>query len=84
MTSNEMASETVMQQRTELEKSNIDARRTDWELEQQKKMNKNIDGMFTCKCGSAKTTFKQMQTRGADEPMTNFITCLECGTHWKD
>jgi transcription elongation factor S-II len=39
---------------------------------------------FTCrKCRSKKCTYYQMQTRSADEPMTIFVTCLECGTRWK-
>ena len=39
---------------------------------------------FTCrKCKSTKCTYYQMQTRSADEPMTNFITCLNCGNRWK-
>jgi transcription elongation factor S-II len=25
----------------------------------------------------------QMQTRSADEPMTTFVTCLECDKRWK-
>jgi transcription elongation factor S-II len=24
-----------------------------------------------------------MQTRSADEPMTTFVTCLECDKRWK-
>jgi len=40
--------------------------------------------MFTCgKCGQNKTTYFQLQTRSADEPMTTFITCCNCGAHWK-
>jgi len=27
--------------------------------------------------------FYQMQTRSADEPMTTFVTCLECDKRWK-
>ena len=43
-----------------------------------------IIGMFTCnKCKSKKTTYYQMQTRSADEPMTTFVTCLNCDKRWK-
>lgn len=39
---------------------------------------------FKCrKCKSTKCTYYQMQTRSADEPMTTFVTCLECGQRWK-
>ena len=39
---------------------------------------------FTCyKCKKKKCTYYQLQTRSADEPMTTFITCLNCGNRWK-
>lgn len=39
---------------------------------------------FTCfKCKSKKCTFYQLQTRSADEPMTTFVTCLNCGNRWR-
>ena len=39
---------------------------------------------FTCyKCRSKKCSYYQLQTRSADEPMTTFVTCLECGNRWK-
>lgn len=42
------------------------------------------DGFFTCgKCKSKKTTYTQAQTRSADEPMTTFVTCLNCDNRWK-
>lgn len=42
------------------------------------------DGIFQCrKCKSRKTTYYSLQTRSADEPMTNFITCIECNNRWK-
>lgn len=42
------------------------------------------DGAFTCgKCKSKKTTFYEMQTRSADEPMTVFVQCLNCGKRWR-
>jgi transcription elongation factor S-II len=39
---------------------------------------------FTCwKCKSKKCTYYQLQTRSADEPMTTFVSCLDCGNRWK-
>ena len=40
---------------------------------------------FKCgKCKSRETAYYEMQTRSADEPMTIFITCLNCGNRWKN
>ncbi len=42
------------------------------------------DGIFKCgRCKSLKTTYYQMQTRSADEPMTTFVTCTNCFNRWK-
>ena len=39
---------------------------------------------FTCyRCKNSKCTYYELQTRSADEPMTTFITCLNCGKNWK-
>jgi transcription elongation factor S-II len=39
---------------------------------------------FTCrKCRSKRCSYYLIQTRSADEPMTVFITCLDCGTRMK-
>lgn len=38
------------------------------------------------KCGKCKKrncTYNQIQTRSADEPMTTFVLCNECGHRWK-
>jgi transcription elongation factor S-II len=51
------------------------------------KFTNNIEAstdMFTCKkCRSKKCTYYELQTRSADEPATIFVTCLDCGKHWK-
>ena len=42
------------------------------------------DGAFKCRrCQSRKTTYYEMQTRCADEPMTVFVTCMNCNNRWK-
>ena len=46
--------------------------------------NEDYEGFFKCgKCKSKKTTYYQMQTRSADEPMTTFVTCINCQNRWK-
>mgnify|MGYP001257650641 CR=1 FL=1 len=40
--------------------------------------------IFKCrKCGSRQCSYYEVQTRSADEPMTQFITCLKCNTRWR-
>jgi len=48
------------------------------------KENEDYNGLFKCKkCGTNKVTYTQAQTRSADEPMTTFFNCLNCGNRWK-
>lgn len=40
--------------------------------------------LYQCsKCGKRECTMYQLQTRSADEPMTTFVTCINCGKRWK-
>ena len=39
---------------------------------------------FKCRrCHKSECTYYELQTRSADEPMTIFITCLNCGKEWR-
>jgi len=46
--------------------------------------NEGISTEFKCgRCKERKTKYCQVQTRSSDEPMTTFVTCVNCGNHWK-
>jgi len=60
------------------------------EIKQKKDMLKFENNMeastdtFTCrKCKSKRCTYYQLQTRSADEPMSVFVSCLDCGARFK-
>ena len=79
----DLASEKMKLEREEAQKANLQERRTDWMFEELAKSTSNR-GFFTCKkCKCKNTTYYQMQTRGSDEPMTNFVTCLDCKASYK-
>eukprot|EP00591_Stephanopyxis_turris_P007879 CAMPEP_0195527174 /NCGR_PEP_ID=MMETSP0794_2-20130614/28682_1 /TAXON_ID=515487 /ORGANISM="Stephanopyxis turris, Strain CCMP 815" /LENGTH=320 /DNA_ID=CAMNT_0040658029 /DNA_START=138 /DNA_END=1097 /DNA_ORIENTATION=- len=68
-----------------------DSNRLDWDTANEDKINQmcGIKGdllkasLFTCgRCKSTKTTSTQKQTRSADEPMTVFVFCINCGNRW--
>lgn len=48
------------------------------------KNNMETTDLFKCyKCGKRKCTMFHLQTRSADEPMTCFVTCVECGNTFR-
>jgi len=77
MTSEEMANDDIKKQREDFVKQGIN----ESQLAQ-------VEGTKTdmLKCGKCKKnncTYNQIQTRSADEPMTTFVLCNECGNRWK-
>jgi len=92
MTSEQLISNETRVAREQDAKKLIDSKRLDWDTANEDKINKmcGIHGdllkasLFTCgRCKSEKTTSTQKQTRSADEPMTVFVFCLNCGKRWK-
>lgn len=77
MTPDEMASSEMKKARENFEKQNI--------LDHQMATNEGTKTeMFTCgKCKGKSCTYNQLQTRSADEPMTTFVFCMDCGNRWK-
>mmetsp|Transcript_42047 Transcript_42047/g.121480 ORF Transcript_42047/g.121480 Transcript_42047/m.121480 type:complete len:368 (-) Transcript_42047:196-1299(-) len=81
LTAEDMASDEKNAERAKLRKYSMEEIQSDWAL---KNGQQRITGMFTCgKCKGMKTTYFQMQTRSSDEPMTTFVTCLQCNNRWK-
>jgi transcription elongation factor S-II len=92
MTSEELASDEKRKEMEERLKAIMESKRLDWDQANEGKINEmcGIRGdllsasLFTCdRCKSVKTTSTQKQTRSADEPMTVFVFCLNCGKRWK-
>lgn len=62
----------------------FELRTKELQMEANSKLSEDYEGMLKCgKCKGKKTTYYQMQTRSADEPMTTFVTCHDCGNKWK-
>jgi len=77
MSSQDMASEELKQQRKKYALYHLEAAKTSQAIS-------TSTDMFKCsKCGKRETTYYQLQTRSADEPMTTFHTCIPCGHRWK-
>lgn len=77
MTSEEMASDEIKKQREKFVKEGIDA-----SLLTIKKG--TTTHLLKCgRCKKSNCTYHEMQTRSADEPMTVFVLCNECGNRWK-
>jgi len=54
------------------------------EMEAMRAKDDEYEGIFMCrKCKSKKTSYYQLQTRSADEPMTTYVECKNCNNHWK-
>jgi len=77
MTPQEMASDELKDKRKKVSEYYLQAC-------QAAKPNVAKSTMFKCgKCGGKDTSFFQLQTRSADEPMTTFHNCNLCGHRWR-
>jgi transcription elongation factor S-II len=77
MDSNEMASKQMKELRDKMTKEAI-------QEHQMALTGGTSTDLIKCpKCKKSNTTYNQVQTRSADEPMTTFCFCNECGKRWK-
>ncbi|XP_036443163.1 transcription elongation factor A protein 3 isoform X16 [Colossoma macropomum] len=77
MTAEEMASDELKQLRSVLTQEAI-------REHQMAKTGGTTTDLLQCgKCKKKNCTYNQVQTRSADEPMTTFVLCNECGNRWK-
>lgn len=77
MTSEEMATEEMKQLRQKFTKEAINDH-------QMTLTGGTKTDLLKCgKCKKSNCTYNQVQTRSADEPMTTFCYCNECGHRWK-
>ncbi|KAA0706942.1 Transcription elongation factor A protein 2 [Triplophysa tibetana] len=77
MTAEEMASAELREIRKALTKESI-------REHQLSKVGGTETDMFVCgKCKGKNCAYTQVQIRSADEPMTTFVLCNECGNRWK-
>ncbi|XP_064028949.1 transcription elongation factor A protein 3-like isoform X2 [Pogoniulus pusillus] len=77
MSAEEMASEELKRLRSAMTQEAI-------REHQMAKTGGTVTDLFQCgKCKKKNCTYNQVQTRSADEPMTTFVLCNECGNRWK-
>ncbi|XP_016159281.1 PREDICTED: transcription elongation factor A protein 3 isoform X2 [Ficedula albicollis] len=77
MTAEEMASDELKRLRSAMTQEAI-------REHQMAKTGGTVTDLFQCsKCKKKNCTYNQVQTRSADEPMTTFVLCNECGNRWK-
>lgn len=77
MTSEEMANSEIKKQREAFIKEGIN------EAQLAQVEGTKTDMLKCGKCRKNNCTYNQIQTRSADEPMTTFVLCNECGNRWK-
>ncbi|KAJ4979450.1 hypothetical protein NE237_010230 [Protea cynaroides] len=77
MTPDELASDERRQQNNQIKEKAL------FECERAGAPKATTDQFKCGRCGQRKCTYHQMQTRSADEPMTTFVTCVNCNNHWK-
>ncbi|KAM6174106.1 transcription elongation factor A protein 3 [Erethizon dorsatum] len=78
MTAEEMASDELKELRNAMTQEAIR------EHQMAKTGGTTTDLLQCSKCKKKNCTYNQMQTRSADEPMTTFVLCNECGHRWKN
>jgi len=77
MTSQEMASAERQAENKKIEEENL------FKSLSAEEKQAETDAFQCSRCKQRKCRYRQAQTRSADEPMTTFVTCTNCGNKWK-
>lgn len=77
MTPEEMASDERQRQNKEIKDKAL------FDCERGGQRQASTDQFKCSRCKKNECTYYQMQTRSADEPMTTYVTCVNCDKRWK-
>ncbi|KAK8802039.1 hypothetical protein WA158_006434 [Blastocystis sp. Blastoise] len=89
MTSDDMKTDEQKEEEARSASIMFESKRMDWAKAHRKEILEQaglsgVDGTFKCpRCKSKNTSYFEKQTRSADEPMTVFVCCEDCGKRWR-
>ena len=84
MSDEQMAKGTIVERVQQQEKERHDAYLNMLKERENASSHTQAESVIHCRrCSSGNLNFVQVQTRSADEPMTCFLTCNDCGHRWR-
>ena len=80
MNASDMVNKDIKKEIKTISDNTLESLRSDWD----DKHAPDFEGEYQCEnCGGRRCKSNQIQMRSADEPMTLFIKCIDCGYSWR-